>query len=320
MIVYDTKNWINTIYLIFFSYNKAFTTRILFLNVLLVMAYTALSTYIMLDVLHWKVQLNLVSFSLIGVILSLVLVFRLNSAYSKWWEGRKKWGSLINHSRSLAAYVQSVLPKEDFETRHYFAVQIANFASALEGRLREKMRFDEFENIGEDYLTKLKKADHVPNKIATQILQKTQELYKAGVITDFDKMGIREEVEDLIDILGACERIKNTPIPFSHSSFIKSFILTYMFVMPFGYMQDLGYITIPIVGLIAYALLGVEIISEEIENPFGFEANDLPLIHLANLIKRNVFEILESEYQTEEKAEKKLGVIPNIPSNVKILY
>ena len=96
----------------------------------------------------------------------------------------------------------------------------------------------------------------------------------------------------MLDVLGGCERILNTPIPFSHSSFFKSFIIIYIFSLPFGFVNAFLYFTIPATALISFALLGVEIISEEIEDPFGKDPNDLPLTHLSNLMRKNVYNLL----------------------------
>ncbi len=100
------------------------------------------------------------------------------------------------------------------------------------------------------------------------------------------------EATSFLDICGACERIKNTPIPYSYSGFIKKFIFFYIITLPIGYVFDLGYIIIPIVVLVFYVLASLEVIAEEIEDPFGKDANDLPLDRMAENIKKNINEIL----------------------------
>jgi putative membrane protein len=111
-------------------------------------------------------------------------------------------------------------------------------------------------------------------------------------INDFDKLQAKSLVQGFIDVLGICERIKKTPIPFSHSAFIKLFILIYILILPFGLANMFGYLTIPAVMVMAFAMLGIEVISEEIENPFGIDANDLPTGVLADTIRGDVYEIL----------------------------
>jgi putative membrane protein len=95
-----------------------------------------------------------------------------------------------------------------------------------------------------------------------------------------------------LEICGACERIKNTPIPYSYSSFIKKFIVIYTLTLPFGVAFSLGYLAIPVVTFIFYVLASLELIAEEIEDPFGDDANDLPMKRLATVIGQNAEEIL----------------------------
>jgi putative membrane protein len=99
-------------------------------------------------------------------------------------------------------------------------------------------------------------------------------------------------MKDFIDIMGACERIKNTPIPYSYSMYIKKFVFIYIITLPFGFVTTFGYVTIPTVLLISFVLLSVELIAEEIEDPFGRDVNDLPTDDLAEKIRDNVREIM----------------------------
>lgn len=103
---------------------------------------------------------------------------------------------------------------------------------------------------------------------------------------------LNAEVQSFTDICGACERIKNTPIPYSYSAFIKKFIFFYVMTLPFGYALSLGYYVVPVVVFIFYVLASLELISEEIEDPFGIDENDLPTHKIAQNIKKNVEELL----------------------------
>jgi putative membrane protein len=117
-------------------------------------------------------------------------------------------------------------------------------------------------------------------------------LYKAGKITGDQLINLDKELKDLIDLMGACERIRNTPIPYSYMMYVKKFIFIYIVTLPFGFVAQSGYMTIGIVTLITYLLMSVELIAEEIEDPFGRDSNDLPTDELAVKIKDNVREIL----------------------------
>jgi putative membrane protein len=124
------------------------------------------------------------------------------------------------------------------------------------------------------------------------LYSKVNTLYEKKKLTGDQFRVLDKEMKDFIDIIGACERIKNTPIPYSYSMFIKKFIFIYVITLPFGFVTTFEYITIPTVLLVTFVLLSVELIAEEIEDPFGRDINDLPTDDLAGKIKDNVREIL----------------------------
>ena len=133
---------------------------------------------------------------------------------------------------------------------------------------------------------------HVPNQVALVMMKHITHLRQQDIITTDDWKMIHKDLSTLTDVCGACERIKNTPIPFSYSSFIKKFILIYVITLPFGYVFNLGYWVALMVVIVMYVLASLELIAEEIEDPFGEDENDLPLDTIASNIKRQVEEIL----------------------------
>jgi putative membrane protein len=234
------------------------------------------------------------TFSLLGVILSIVLVFRTNSAYDRWWEGRKLWGTLVNHSRNLAIQLDVLLPTDDHATRASFAQLIAAFALALSGHLRGQA----------DPLTLVATAAddgcdpsgpppaHVPAHIVRVIMGRIVALRSSGVIDGFDLLATKPHTQVLLDVAGGCERIRKTPIPFSYSVFIRLFILAYAAILPIGLVPEYGYLAVPLVMLIVFALLGLELMAAEIEDPFGLDCNDLPTGAIAELIRYDTTELL----------------------------
>jgi putative membrane protein len=250
-----------------------------------------------------KFTISPLFFSMMGFVLSMFLVFRLNTAYDRWWEGRKLWGKLVNDSRILSANISVLLGKTEGEDRHFFAASISNFAFALKGHLRDDIHFNELVEAFPGNIDGIKCVEHVPNRIVRQIFEKVETLFLKGVITSADKINIYNQLQAFYDVLGACERIKNTPIPFSHSTFIKNFILMYTMTLPFGLVESFGYMAIPAAVLISYAMVGIEIISEEVENPFGLDINDLPTEHLSFKIRKNVYEMLDIRCQLELEEE-----------------
>ncbi len=149
-------------------------------------------------------------------------------------------------------------------------------------------------------------SQHIPNHIISQLYERTQYLCRNGTISGYDAIPLKSHIQAFTDILGACERIKKTPIPFSYSIYIKTFIMLYTIMLPFGLIQEFGYYTILLVMFIFYAFIGVELMAEEIEDPFGLDCNDLPTGNIATTIKNNTFEILCLYKEVEKEDEKQL--------------
>ena len=140
--------------------------------------------------------------------------------------------------------------------------------------------------------SKLDHSKHVPNQVALLMYQHAQQLYRDNKISGDHLIILNNELQSFIDICGVCERIKNTPIPYSYSVFIKKFIFIYMMTLPFGYVFSLSYYVVPVVAFVLYVLAGLEIITEEIEDPFSGDANDVPTEKLSENIQRAVADII----------------------------
>lgn len=294
MISYNPKEWFSFI----FRFHKADTFRKLFPMILGVTAYSAIVGFLEIEVFHLSQNSYIkqipVMHSLLGFAISMLLVFRTNTAYDRWWEGRKLWGSLVNNSRNLAIKLAVMLPEEEKEQRIFFRKTIPAYAYALFNHLRsEKTRIELFEDdIKHPVFKKIDTEKHIPNQVALLMYKHLQQLYKEGKINGDQMIILNGEMQSFTDICGACERIKNTPIPFSYSVFIKKFIFFYIMTLPFGYAFTLGYYMAPVVAFIFYVLASLELIAEEIEDPFGGDANDVPTEKIAMNIHKHVAEIL----------------------------
>ncbi|WP_354022337.1 bestrophin family protein [Endozoicomonas lisbonensis] len=274
--------------------------RFIFYTTLYAISATLLNMHYLADLY----QIDTDFFSLIGVILSLFLVFRLNSGYYRWWEGRKAWGALVNDSRSLSLKLDSIIPIEDMNKRRYFGRHISNFCMSLVLHLRDSTDLNKYHLEKSDKADEIAEFKHHPNKFGSKLFRELEAMHKNNNISDFDKYFCNKLVQRFIDTLGTCERIKKTPIPFSHSTFIKLFIVIYIIILPFGLANVFGYLTIPAVMVMAFAMIGIEVISEEIENPFGTDANDLPIGFITDTITENVFEVLGIDHEIGYTAKK----------------
>lgn len=283
MISYNPKEWFKFI----FTFHRADTLRELFPLIVAVGIYAAIVDFLLLDVIGIEKTSILTKITYvhqtIGFLFSLLLAFRINSAYDRWWEGRKLWGSLTNNSRNLAIKLKHLVKSSDDIAFFNFAIPF--YARVLKRHLRDIHPDEE-----QSYVT-LTPGKHGPNQVADAIIARIYRLNKAALINPEQLLSINSEMTSFTDICGACERIKKTPIPFSYSVFIKKFIFTYIMTLPFAWVIDLRYFVIPIVCFILFVFASIELIAEEIENPFGVDDNDLPLQSIADNIKLHVGEI-----------------------------
>ena len=287
MLSYNTKDWFTFI----FKFHKSDTFRTLLPIMVAIGAYAGIIGY--LEIEYWKlpqesyVKNITIMHGMLGFVISLLLVFRTNTAYDRWWEGRKLWGSLVNNSRNFAIKLSAML--KDESDRAYFRKMIPGYASILHKHLNNN---DTGKQLFEDVDLEIDRHKHKPNQVAKMLFHKINDLYDSKKITGDQLIILNAEVQSFTEICGACERIKNTPIPYSYSAFLKKFIFFYVMTLPFGYAFGLGYYVVPVVVFIFYVLASLELIAEEIEDPFGTDENDLPTHKIAENIKKHIEEII----------------------------
>lgn len=287
MIAYNTKEWFTFI----FHFHKSDTIRQLFPVMIGIGIYSGFVGYF--EVIYFGVDQNdylkniPLMHGILGFVISLLLVFRTNTAYDRWWEGRKLWGALVNNSRNFAIKLSAILKDEN--DLKFFRKFIPGYANILYKHLNNS---ETAKQLFDDVDLELDHHKHKPNQVKKIMFQKINDLYDAKKITGDQLIILNAELVAFTDICGACERIKNTPIPYSYSAFIKKFIFFYIMTLPFGYSLSLGYYVVPVVMFIFYVLASLELIAEEIEDPFGDDENDLPIKKISENIKRHVEELI----------------------------
>ena len=295
MIEYNSKVWLRHV----FDFHKIDTFRALFPEMILVAGYTAVivlleryfsETWTDVDLLRSLGSITTMH-SLLGFIISMLLVFRTNSAYERWWEARKHWGALVNASRNLAIKLRAFLGETPPAEREYLAGAIGDFPVALKDHLRGAVRPAALEQF-HAAPTAEANALPVPQQIVLALYHRMQGYSARGALAGEKLLVIDRDLAALVDILGACERIRNTPIPYSYNIFIKKFIFFYIATLPIGFAALFHYWAIPLISFLFYVLVSLEVIAEEIEDPFGTDPNDLPTDRLAEMIRRNVRDIL----------------------------
>ncbi|MEQ6118970.1 bestrophin family ion channel [Reichenbachiella sp. MALMAid0571] len=289
MIKYNPKTYVSHI----FSVYSRHVMRALLPMMVLVGAFTASVEYVMKEIIKLEYEGTLAFHSILGIILGLFLVIRTNTAYDRWWEGRKLWGSLVNNCRTLAIKISSFTTNP--EDKHFFRTQIPNLVFSMKEHLRGSIKVGEMEFPDPEMKSAVIKSKHRPNMINRIMYQRIQLLRDRGDLSQEQFFVLDKEMKAFTDIIGACERIKSTPIPYSYSMFIKKFVFFYINSLPFALVWQFGYWAVPIVVSIFYFLFSIELIAEEIEDPFGTDINDLPLDELAVKIKNAVREIIDTE-------------------------
>ena len=286
MIKYNPKIWFRHI----FKFTKGDTLRVLLPEMIILSLFVFGLTYVELKYLEdlhiFKDAIAV--YSLIGFVLSLLLVFRTNTAYDRWWEGRKKWGELVNDTRSLALKVS--ISRGNEEDKAFFKRAIVDYVYTLKWHLR-KQDDDLPHNMSDGDFKRFNEASHKPSHVAQKMYHRLQKMLKEDSISQNDYLTLDTNLNNFSNITGACERILNTPMPYSYSIFLKKFIFIYVVTLPIGFVSTFQYGTILISVFIFYVLVSMELLAEEIEDPFGKDDNDLPLDELCGKIKANVEDI-----------------------------
>ena len=231
-----------------------------------------------------------------SIVLGLLLVFRTNTAYERFWEGRKLWGSLVNNTRNLARLIWVAVAEIEPEDRDKKIVAlrlIVAFAVATKLHLRGESVSSELEDLmSPDRYFKLKTMNNPPLEIAFWIGDYLQEETKRETLNLYQLPTLQGLINNLVDNLGGCERILKTPIPLAYAIHLKQLLLLYCLLLPFQLVDELGWWTGAAISLVSFTLFGIEAIGIEIENPFGYDANDLPLDAICKTMLRNIEDLI----------------------------
>ncbi|MFQ4144126.1 bestrophin family protein [Chlorogloeopsis sp. ULAP02] len=242
-----------------------------------------------------------------SIVLGLLLVFRTNTAYERFWEGRKSWGSIINTVRNLARQIWvsiEEISSEDKKDKIAALNLLVAFAVATKLHLRSESVNPELEDLMQySKYIKLKMMNNPPLEVAFWIDDYLQHQYNRNCLNSYQLTSMRELLNLLVDNLGICERILKTPIPLAYAIHLKQLLLIYCLLLPFQIVEELGWWTGVIVALISFTLFGIEAIGLEIENPFGYDANDLPLDTICNTMKRNIDDLMSLSPTTRSHRE-----------------
>ncbi|WED43937.1 bestrophin family protein [Legionella cardiaca] len=232
-------------------------------------------------------------FEYAGLVMGLILVFRINAGYDRWWEARKLWGSIVNSSRNLAIIIANYVSSTEKESIQHLMGYIAALPFLIKNHLRLNESIKEVEHLVDQatFLT-LPQITHKPNYISSKIAGLLSLLLKENKINEFSFLKAEECREIVIDCQGACERILKTPMPFVMAIKSRRFILLFLLILPIALVDYSIYINPLVTALVAYALFSLDQIGIELQNPFSPERlSHLPLGDICRGIENNVMEI-----------------------------
>lgn len=254
--------------------------------------------------LGWPMAIPALAGLVPNIVLGLVLVFRTNTAYERFWEGRKLWGNLVNLTRNLARQIWTNIEERDAADREAKAATLrllVAFSIATRLHLRGQSINEEVAQLlpKSQYYT-LKLMNNPPIEVAFWIGDYLQQQYRRDRLNLYQLTAMQKLLDGMVDCLGGCERILKTPIPLAYMIHLRQLLLLYCLSLPFQFVNDLGWWTCAVVMLISFTLFGIEEIGVEIENPFGGDANDLPLNAICETMLRNVEDLMTLSPSTHD--------------------
>ena len=260
-------------------------------KVVFIIIYTILVSY--LCYLFPSTVLPIGPFEYGGLIMGLILVFRVNAGYDRWWEARKLWGNVVNHSRNLTI----ILVNYTNQDTHDWIFKITNMISALpylmKDNLRDRSNFQYLCHLLDiDTIQKLNESKHRPMILASVIAHELQIARNNYGLDSFAFLRAQEQLAHIVDAQGACERILKTPMPFVMAVKSRRFILFFLLMLPFALANVSLFLSPLIAGIVSYAIFSLDQIGIELQNPFSeINLSHLPLDNICETIDNNVSEI-----------------------------
>lgn len=257
-------------------------------------------------IFSFKVPLNPTPLTLFGFVLALFLGFRNSVSYERFWEGRKLWGALLIDSRSLARQALTLPNNTTDNNPTGFIQMLIAFSYALKHQLRNTNADHDLKSrLSEAHFNAVATARFKPVVLIKLMAEWVKNAKKDNQIDAILQARFDQNLDKLSDIVGGCERIAITPIPYSYSVLLHRTVYLYCFLLPFGLVDSLQWLTPLIVVFIAYTFVAFEAIADEIEQPFGTEMNALALNAICLTIETSLLELAGEELpklHTEQRA------------------
>ena len=292
MIIKEKRNWFRMLFVWQGSVLPEILPRLVALLLL-----SGLVVFFRGQFFEYKVSLNPAPFTLIGIALAIFLGFRNNASYDRFWEGRKLWGALLIDARSLArqAITMSGLPA-DSERVNYFIRLLIAFTYSLKHQLRKTDPAADLERLLPPELAQaVQKVRFRPIRLLQEMSAWVQQLKTEGYLDSITQTTFDHNLNQLSNIVGGCERIASTPIPYTYNVLLHRTVYIYCFLLPFGLVDSIGWMTPIMVVFVGYTFMALDAIVTEIEEPFGEDPNDLALNTISQTIETSLLEMIGQE-------------------------
>jgi ion channel-forming bestrophin family protein len=282
MVSYDTRNWLGILARVHGTVLPRIAWRVVLVAAIGVAA-TVLARQRVVDL-----SIPPAMHTLVGVALGLLLVFRTNASYDRFWEGRRLIGMIINNLRDLARQTASFLDASSPEVRIQQRERIVAYFATIRRYLRNEREWPELDDLVDpEGMATLRATRCPPILVARWLSDGFVAEARAGRLSEQRLQVLDGAISDVLDSFGGCERIVRTPVPFAYAHHIKGFLTLFCITVPLALLPQMGWFTGPASAIVAYAMFGIDEIGVEIEDPFGYDANDLPLDRFAQTIARD---------------------------------
>ncbi|MEW6283836.1 MAG: bestrophin family protein [Candidatus Eremiobacterota bacterium] len=271
-------------------------------------SFSALLCFLQFRQETFTIKIPLTLHGIFGFVVSLLLVFRTNSAYERWWEGRKQLGTLNDGCRYLANRLRSYarLDRDQCHT-------LASWLCAYVWSVKEHLRGPDYEFsstlVPLEHRARYARSLHKPLFLLNRLADFVTDVHAQGKLSEGQLRAVDDAMKAVTDVLGGTERIKTTPIPMAYTLHLRRIIMVYVATLPFGLIYDYNWWSVPIVMVVFYVMAGIEFIGEEIEEPFGRDENDLPVSQIAARISAGVAAVLEVPNPSEGHASLASGAL-----------
>lgn len=281
----------------------------------LVMAYTILFEIFHHYFINISVDIPIAIPTMVGTIISLLLAFKSNQAYDRWWEARIIWGSIVNESRTLIRQVLTFYKDPDFSVeandfKENFTKRQIAWCYSLGQALRNKDAVKPIRNfISEEELNFVKNHQNVPNAILLLHARDLRNAKKDKRFNTYQQVEIDNTLTRLCDAMGKCERIKNTIFPTTYSMYIRLTLCLFIVLLPFGLIDLLSWFAIPLITIIGGTFFLIERMAIHLQDPFENRPTDTPVTAISNAIEKNLMQML-NEFQVEFDIIKEFDLKP----------